>query len=411
VSAVDANGRIYVWTPVDANADGWADTVATYSLGGTPLQPPVWFDANGDGDDEMYLSAWNGVGVYFDDLTWEVVDAGGFVRDWCVAEPGHQLLIAVDDGLAKFTPPATASFTLLGKTMHSLVAVDTDRDGTDELFGRDGSQLYRIDYSGAPSIAAQNDPRMTFTGPLSAGDHDGDGFPNIYGAAGDRQMGFQPNLTLETGFPLRANDYYYGAPVTSAVVTDGVLFFGGADGEVQAYQPDRTKLAGWPLFVGDTVVSLAALPSGTDSLVILARSTTGTIWAQRAAARTTQPGAWTQSRGNMSKTNRWDGTGVAAPQPASSSLEKESVFAYPNPASRGPVAIRYYLGESSPVELRIYDLAGNEIRRAQSSGAGGMDNEWIWDASGVAPGVYFCRVQATQAGKEVVEFCKVAIIP
>jgi hypothetical protein len=410
VSAVDANGRIYIWTTADANADGYADTLATFPLGGTPLQAPVWFDADGDGDDEMFLSAWNGAAVYYDG-TWQFPTVGTFARDWCVAEPGHRLIVATDDGLATFTPPSTVTFTSLGRTFQSIVAIDSDRDGTDELFARDATQLYRINLSGTPSVEAQNDPRMTFTGPLSAGDHDGDGFPNIYCGAGDRQGGFQPNLTIETGFPLRANDYYSGAPVTFAVVADGAMFFGGADGEVQGYHPDRTRLSGWPLFAGDTVRSIAALPSGTDSLVVLARSTAGTVWAQRALARTAQPGAWTQFRGNMQKTNRWDGAGVAAPQPATTSLFEETVFAYPNPASRGPVAIRYYLGESSPVELRIYDLAGNEIRRAQSSGTGGMDNEWIWDASDVAPGVYFCRVQAMQSGKEVVEFCKVAIIP
>jgi hypothetical protein len=89
----------------------------------------------------------------------------------------------------------------------------------------------------------------------------------------------------------------------------------------------------------------------------------------------------------------------------------EKVFAYPNPARRGPVTIRYSLDESSQVELSIYDLAGNEIIKASATGIGGLDNEWIWDASSIAPGVYFCRVQAMQAGKEVVEFCKVAITP
>lgn len=411
VSAVDANGRIYVWRFADANVDGWADTIATFPLGGVPQQAPVWFDANGDGDDEMFVVAWNGVGVFFDGATWTAVNCGGFVRDWCVAEPGHRLFLAEDNGMCMLTPPNICAFTLLGPTLQSIIAIDTDRDGIDEVYGRDATQLYRIDVSGAPTIAEQNDPRAVFTGPLSAGDHDGDGFPNIYCAADDRQMGFQANLSPETGFPLRANDYYSGAPLTAAMVTDDAMFFGGADGEVQAYRPDRTHVAGWPMFVGDTVTSLAVLPSGADSAVVLARSTTGTIWAQRAPARTTQPGGWTQSRATMEKTNRWEGAGVAQPKPVATSLPEESVFAYPNPASRGPVAIRFYLGEASPVELRVYDLAGNEVHRAQTSGQGGMDNEWVWDASDVAPGVYFCRVQAAQGGKEVVEFCKVAIIP
>ena len=411
VSAVDVNGKVYVWTFADLDADGWADTVSTHSVGGASPQPPAWFDSDGNGKDELFVSSVAGSGAYYDFATWSNVACGSVVRDWCCSQPGSRLFVAADDGLSVFTPPATISYTSLGRQFRSLLAVDSDRDGTDELFARDTRQLHQLDISSTPRIVAQQDPRFDFHGPLTAGDHDGDGTPSLFCGAGEYQTAFQPNLTLETGFPLRANDYYPGAPVTEAVVVDRLVFFGGTEGEVQAYLPDRSFAPGWPLFAGDTVLAVATAQSGTDSVIVLARSTTGTIWAQKAAARPNLPGAWAQSRGGSAKTNRWDGAGVVMPTPSSESLPHESVFAYPNPAVQGPVAIRYYLGESSPVELTIYDLAGNRITQAQASGQGGMDNEWIWDASGIAPGVYFCRVQATQGGKEVTEFCKVAITP
>ena len=62
------------------------------------------------------------------------------------------------------------------------------------------------------------------------------------------------------------------------------------------------------------------------------------------------------------------------------------------------------------VELAVYDLAGNEVTRATVTGIAGADNEWVWDASGIAPGVYFCRVHAG-GGNDRVEICKVAITP
>jgi hypothetical protein len=86
------------------------------------------------------------------------------------------------------------------------------------------------------------------------------------------------------------------------------------------------------------------------------------------------------------------------------------VYAYPNPASRGPVTIRYYLGQPAEVELAVYDLAGNEVTRATATGFAGADNEWVWDASQIAPGIYFCRVHA-KGGSDRVEICKVAITP
>jgi hypothetical protein len=56
---------------------------------------------------------------------------------------------------------------------------DFDRDGNDELFARDTRTLYRIDISSAPRIAEQNEPRFDFHGPLTVGDHDGDGAPSL----------------------------------------------------------------------------------------------------------------------------------------------------------------------------------------------------------------------------------------
>jgi hypothetical protein len=339
------------------------------------------------------------------------VAAGSVVRDWCWAEPQKRLFIAADDGLAVFTPASGVTYTALGRQFQSLIAVDSDRDGTDELFARDARQLHQIDISSVPRVVAQVDPRFDFHGPLTAGDQDGDGLPDLYCAAGEWQAGFQANLVLETGFPLRANDHYPGGPITPALVVDGLLFFGGAEGEVQAYRPDRSFAQGWPLFAGDTVISVAALRAGADSIVLLARSKAGSIWAQKAQASPDAPGAWLQSRGSQQKLNRWDGTGVIAPAPSTATLPSESVYAYPNPAARGPVAIRYYLGGPAQVELRVYDLAGNVVTKAEATGTGGFNNEWVWDASGVAPGVYFCRVAATSGGQETVEFCKVAIIP
>jgi hypothetical protein len=146
-------------------------------------------------------------------------------------------------------------------------------------------------------------------------------------------------------------------------------------------------------------------------MIVIARSTNGYICGSKVLGGANAPGSWTQPRGNAQKQNRWNGTGVPAPSPSADVLPVESVYAYPNPANRGPVRIRYYLGQASDVTLKVYDLAGNEVASGRASGFAGVDNEWIWDASSVAPGVYFCRVQAGSGGGDKVEFCKVAIIP
>jgi hypothetical protein len=411
VSAVDAIGRVYIWGFADLNTDGWADSLDAFINGRPSPQAPAWFDRDGDGDVEMFVASESGGGLLYEDGTWNGMGLGGVVRDWAWVAPQNHVYVATDDGLRQVVPPASVTYTSLGRTFRSLVAIDSDRDGNDELFARDTSQLHRIDISGSPTIIDQKDPRFDFHGPLSSGDHDNNGVPSVFCGAGEWQTGFQPNLSLETNYPLRGNDFYPADPVSEAIIVDDATFFGGADGEVQGIRRDGSPVDGFPFLAGETVTSIASVRRGTDSVMLLARSTNGYIWGTRAAVRSDAPGSWLQSRADEAKTNRWDATGTAAPSPGTGTQTLERVFAYPNPARQGRVTIRYSLDESSEVEVRIYDLAGNEVTRASASGLGGLDNEWIWDASSVAPGVYFCRIQAMQAGKEVVEFCKVAITP
>ena len=66
---------------------------------------------------------------------------------------------------------------------------------------------------------------------------------------------------------------------------------------------------------------------------------------------------------------------------------------YPNPFN--PVTtIKYGLHVNSYVELRIYNLLGEEIvRMVQDTKSAGF-HEFSWDASGFASGIYFYRLQA-----------------
>jgi hypothetical protein len=359
----------------------------------------------------MFVASVTGSGALYEDGSWNAMLLGAVVRDWAWVAPQGHVYVSSDDGLRRIEAPANVTYTSLGRQFQSLVAIDSDRDDNDELFARDTRQLHHIDISGSPNILTQKDPRFDFHGALSSGDHDNNGVPSVLCGAGEWQTGFQPNLSLETNYPLRGNDFYSADPVSEAIIVDDAIFFGGADGEVHGARRDGSRVDGFPFLAGDTVTSIASVRSGTDSIVLLARSTNGYVWGTLAEAPGDAPGSWSQSRADAAKTNRWDGTGTAAPSPGTGTQTLEKVFAYPNPARQGMVTIRYTLDESSEVEVSIYDLAGNEVTKASTSGFGGLDNEWIWDASSIAPGVYFCRVQAMQAGKEVVEFCKVAITP
>lgn len=417
VSAVDILGKVYIWTMTDLNADGWADLDTSFSLGAPSPQPPLWFDADGDLDEEMFVSSSAGSALLWEDGVATMYSLGVLdVRDWSYIESSQEIYVAADMGLIRAFPVGSTAYTNMGLRFESLVCMDSDRDGTDELYARSTSILYKVALSPAPSIDLERDPVMPLHGPLTSGDHDNDGRPSLVVGAGDRLAAFLPNLTLERNYPLKGNDRYSADPVSESVTAANASFFGGADGEVRGYDPDGALLNGWPLFSGDTIVSVAALRLGADTtaadtMLILSRSSNGYVWANRQVGSVERPGAWAQSRGGKSKQNRWNSLGAPALTSGEKSLAEETVYAYPNPSPQGPVTIRYYLRESSVVNLRVYDLGGNQVGAGSTTGIGGMDNEWIWDASGVAPGVYYCRVEARAGGSGVIEFCKIAIIP
>jgi hypothetical protein len=413
-SAVDTRGKVYIWSFTDTAvvADGWADVVDTFHIGAPAPQPPMWLDSDGDGDDELFVASVAGEGLWWEDGTFSAIAVNAdSVRDWVLVQPRNRIYLAVDHGLESVYPPAERGDVPLGRRFESIVALDDNRNDTDAVFARANHLLYRVRLDGVPRIDTERDPVMTLHGPLTAGDHDDDGRPTVFVGAGEWMAGFQPSLAAERNYPLRGNDVYAADPVCEAITRDALVCFGGADGEVQGYVSTGDFASGWPLFAGDTIVSLATVRRGADSTIILARSTNGYVWGTQVVGPAAPPGAWTQSRAGAQKQNRWNPEGVQLPVPEATSLAPERVFAYPNPAPRGPVQIRYYLAEASPVELTIYDLAGNEVTSGTATGAPGMDNEWVWDAAQIAPGVYLCRVQASQDGREIVEFCKVAIIP
>lgn len=65
---------------------------------------------------------------------------------------------------------------------------------------------------------------------------------------------------------------------------------------------------------------------------------------------------------------------------------------YPNPFN--PTTIRYGLPQAAEVELTVYNVAGQPVQTlvAEHQRAGWYAVEW--DASGLAAGLYFYRLQA-----------------
>ncbi|MEW6516789.1 MAG: FG-GAP-like repeat-containing protein [candidate division FCPU426 bacterium] len=86
-------------------------------------------------------------------------------------------------------------------------------------------------------------------------------------------------------------------------------------------------------------------------------------------------------------------------------LESGKVMAYPNPA-RGKVRFAYTLSGAGKVEIDIYRLTGERVVHIEErkDGGAGQTLTTTWEAAGVAPGIYICRIRITDsAGKVVLE--------
>jgi Secretion system C-terminal sorting domain len=90
-------------------------------------------------------------------------------------------------------------------------------------------------------------------------------------------------------------------------------------------------------------------------------------------------------------------------------LPENSVFCYPNPA-KNITTIRYYLNSDSQVNIDIYDYLGERIDGATVTGTAHADNEYVWNCSNAASGVYYCRVRASGPGGDVWRMIKIAVV-
>ena len=90
-------------------------------------------------------------------------------------------------------------------------------------------------------------------------------------------------------------------------------------------------------------------------------------------------------------------------------LPEKSVYNYPNPA-KNSTTIRYYLNSASQIKINIYDLMGDCINSVAITGAAHADNEYVWDCSDVASGIYYCSVEANSGIDKVWRLFKIAIV-
>jgi hypothetical protein len=185
------------------------------------------------------------------------------------------------------------------------------------------------------------------------------------------------------------------------------------EGLVVAYDGQGRMVSGFPLLAGRGPHT-AAIVSGTldSTFVAVASAGDGSLSLWRTGGPSTgnlDVPYWPQYQADGAQSGL--GFLAAGGAPVSSEYFPPSrAYNWPNPAYDGRTFIRYFVGETSSVRIKIFDTAGDLVKEMSGPGVAGMDNEVEWDVSDVQSGVYFARIEAQAGGQSGSTTVKIAIV-
>jgi len=203
-------------------------------------------------------------------------------------------------------------------------------------------------------------------------------------------------------------------PVLGDVDNDGKpdIVAGLPDGGVYAYNYRADLISGFPLASSFEIEKTCAVGDIDDDgdVDLLVTEGSGAIDAwDVSSAYSPANNPWTCSGGNVFGMSYLPPEFQKAVVQNDSQLPSESVFNYPNPASNS-TTIRFYLNSDSQVNIEIFDFMGERIKSASMQGTAHSDNEYVWDCSDIASGVYFCRVEADNGSGKEWRMIKIALV-
>ncbi len=164
-------------------------------------------------------------------------------------------------------------------------------------------------------------------------------------------------------------------------------------------------LAGFPLQTGGIVSSLAI-----SNEYLSAASTDSSIYFWRVNNLfDTAKVYWNGFLADKNNSNFVDNK-YSISQKSSELLPKKFAYNWPNPVYSGSTNIRYFLGKSGTVKIKIVNLAGELVEELNGTSYAGMDNEVQWNISKIQSGIYFAQITASGSGEEQSQIIKIAVV-
>jgi len=424
IVAIANGGETYIWETTDQDHDGLLDVEFTRHIASPPTGPPMVLNRGGS-TKEVFIPVAGGryvtIGLLSGDSSLsdvqvgEIMGAAGLRKDQLAAtfrDPDDMWSIgwvdgpSVEMGDVGFLPP---------------VVGDIDRDSSlDAVFLDREGHLFVIDADAQPVAGFPIDLRLTPTQPPVLGDLDMDGYLDVLVVAEGYAYAYAHNGALLPDFPVLLGersrpDSGATSPAIAALSGGGLsLVTSGWRQLLTAYDGDGSVTETFPHPLG--AVSNVPVAWGVNTDInrsgIFARCEDGYLYGFDAPTPAAAIGPiWPMARRDARATATIPVEDLLPLNVNDLFFTEERTFVYPSPAS-GYAVVRYWLGDDADVRIRIFDIAGNLVTEADGPGKGGLYNEWTWDCSNAASGVYFAHVEANQlvGGRKETVLCKMAVV-
>ncbi|RKY88115.1 hypothetical protein DRQ09_03385 [candidate division KSB1 bacterium] len=421
IAIVTDKGEIVSWNLEDNNMDGVGDISFMKNIGENINSEPVYWNGIiiGDVSGNIYCLKKNG------ELRWKTnvfsSPVKGFAvykdskmeRLFSISENGDAVLLE-DDGNIQWWKNLDVN-----NPFNPSIG-DITGDNIPEIIVCDSSGNIVFLKGNGDILAEKHIPgKYEFISPPSIGDLDNDGFSEVVVCGKKYIYAFSYSGNLKDGFPVSFDRTGKKGNITTIPVLcdmDGDRFveilISSDKGDVYAFNYKGEVLSGFPLTCGSgvssSVVILENLENGNLQLMLKSYNGYLFLWEFPIKYESTKIpwGEYLHDSRHTSLTSVLNKTPI---QPGGELMPKNRVYNYPNPVYGNTTTIRYYLNFSADVNIYIYDLAGELVKKMKGTGIPRTDNEVIWDVTDVQSGVYLAKITASGSAKKSSAIIKIAV--
>jgi len=357
------SGKVYV---LNANGTNWGSFPLDFGIYHSISGGIAIGDVNGDQVSDLVFGTYNGDVFAISSVTADTLP--GFPVNVGQQVSGAPVIVDFDGAGAQ------SAQIVVGSRAQNIAVINGDGSIA-------GNYLFDGQIEGTPAIADLN----------------GDGLAEIiFGTRAKRIYAIAQNGALLSGFPVITSGEIRGSLVVADLDNNGnpdIIVVSG-DGKLYAVTGNGSGLGGFPVGVGASPFStptvadldgdgdLEIAVGGTDAMLVVDVKKPGS-----------NNGYWFTHQGNYHRTSNYQHMVVGIDEPLADNLPHrfELLQNYPNPFNP-TTNIGFRISDFGFVSLKIYDITGREVATLISEKLAAGKYEYQWDASGLASGVYFCKL-------------------